>query len=393
MNHHAHAGLWSNTNSLLGVSITHASASNPQQHTRTSQACSLHACTISTGAVAGSCKLQHVAQLQLQQGAIILEPKQLLQALLLDDVSHAASLSNTTDTTTNQSHATTTAAVANAQPKSKRHTPKGAAAAAISNKSRAGNATGTAAKPTKPDGSASTGSAAVDVHLAACCEPSHSSSDSTTSSSSCLQEPSPAAAAAVPVHVKAQGHAENALQETLQDNQQQPQQHGEQPVWSNTVKVTLSEQQKGNQHTAAAGCAPAAKHWDVATPLLLQPAASNGQDSGSAPAAHAPAGEAAATAAATGELVSGVGMAEIDLQDSSSSNQQLLLIKLLLPAINSSAAARGSGESTTHAAAGASQQASQEAAASSSLQLWMGRATMLLLVVAVQLAVYRFATT
>jgi hypothetical protein len=378
-----HAGLWSSTNALLGISINHGVAINPLQPPMQRQACSLHACITSTGAAAQSCKLQHVAQLQLQQGALITEPKMLLQALQLDTNDHEKLLSNNTDPVADLAQKTSAAAAGTKQQRS-------TAAAAAANWQNSTSNINT--KTTKPPALASTDSAAaVTLHMAACCEQQHSSS------SACLTAPHPAAA---PFGAKtAQGQTNMRLQDTLQQQQQQQQQGDEQPIWSNTVVVTLSEQhqqqqQAGEQKAAAAGCAPAAKHWDVATPVLPRSVVTNAPRPDAAHKAHVPAGTAAAAAAAA-ERASASVAEDNDLQDNSSSSQQLLLIELHLPAASSAelqASSNSSIESAT-AAAAMQQAAKGVTKAGDSLQLWLGRAAMLMVIVAVQVAVYRFATT
>lgn len=370
-----HAGLWSSTNSLLGVSINQGAARNPLQQPMLRQACSLHACTTSTAAPAESCKLQHVAQLQLQQGALILEPKVLLQALLLKQSSQADLTSNTTDPAADPAQQT------NNKP------------SAASDKSSSANSTSTAAaaaasKPTRPLDAASIDSSAVTLHMAACCEQQQQQHiSSSISSSKCLDAPQPAAAP--DGAAAAQSGTIKPLQDTLHtlQQQQQQQERDDEPVWTNTVTVTLSEAgQQARQQKAAAGCPPVVEQWDVATPEQTQPDQAHVAKYAAAQEAHRPAGTAAAASTVSASSASA------GLQDSSSEYQQLLLVELHLPAVDSvQPAAQKDSSAFTEAAA--KQQAAQAVTAGSFMQLWLGRAGMLLLVLAAQVAIYRFATT
>jgi hypothetical protein len=326
------------------VSIKHASISNSLQQRFKPQACSLHACTANTGAAAASCKLQHVAQLQLQRGALILEPQLLLQALLQNpNRSHAGATNNGTET------------------------PDAAYTQ---------HTTGAATATATPSNSTSTDSAAVTLHMAACCVSQDSSS---ATNSNCL------AATSRLQPPGAQDNTSSVLQDQRQQQQQEYDQHA---TWTNTVTVTISEQQTDQHNKIAAGCLPAVEAWDMATPMLL-PAAAAGRGSSpdAAQDAHVPAG----TASGVISGASSSGEADNDLQDSS---KQLLLVELHLPVASSTAQpADKAYVKSDGVAEGMQQVAKDTAAAGGVVQQWMGRAGMLLLVLAAQVAVYRFATT
>jgi hypothetical protein len=328
------------------VSIKHASISNSLQQRSKPQACSLHACTANTGAAADSCKMQHVAQLQLQRGALILEPQLLLQALLQDpNRSHAGATSNATE---------------------------------IPDAAHTQHTTGAATATATPSNSTSTDSAAVILHMAACCVSQDSSS---TTNSNCLA----ATSRLQPPAAKA--NTSSVLQD---QRQQQQQEHDQHATWTNTVTVTISEQQTDQHNKIAAGCPPAVEAWDMATPVLLPAAAAAGRGSSpdAAHDAHVPAG----TASGVIRGASSSGEADDDLQDSSS--KQLLLVELHLPVASSTAQPADKAYVKSDGVAEAMQQVGKEpAAAGGVVQRWMGRAGMLLLVLAAQVAVYHFATT
>jgi hypothetical protein len=242
----------------------------------------LHACKANTGAAAGSCKLQHVAQLQLQQGALILKPQLLLPALLQDEniPTHAGADTNATETPVAAHNQHTTGATT----------------------------TSSSSNSTNAD------STAVTLHMAACCVNQDSSSATT---SNCLAGTAPTQPPA------ARDNTSSALQDEQQQQQQDQQQqwHDQQLAWTNTVALTISEQQQTCQRNiAAAGCPPGVEAWEVATPVLLPTA--------SAAAAHVSLLDAAqdvhvpAVAASqnNGDAVSKE--AEDGLKDSSSSNNK-----------------------------------------------------------------------
>ncbi|KAF6252937.1 hypothetical protein COO60DRAFT_480434 [Scenedesmus sp. NREL 46B-D3] len=355
-------GLWSSTDGLLGVSISPASIRNLLSSR--SQACSLHACKISAGAAAESCKLQHVAQLQLQQGALILESKVLLQTLLLDQSSHADTISNATTPNVSQGLQTGAATTHSTNQHGSQQQLKRASPPSYPGE-------GVPYTPKDTHGTVGAENAAVTLHMAACCTTQHSSGCPRAHTGAAASEEAPA-------HDTTSG--------ALQDQQQQPQQqqtgHDDQPIWTDTVTLTLLKQRAG-QHQGAAGAPPGGQAWTAATPLLLPPAGSHGSTPDAAHGAHVLAGSPAAAANEEDHL--------LNSSSSSSSNKQLLLVKLHLPA-DSSTAQQVESNGDNDAAAATQQVGGEAPAAGSLLQLGLGQLGMLMLVLALQVAVYRFAT-